>query len=143
MAQYGWLTLQLKDDRDFWEKLKAAMADPHAPEIREDSVRVSPAGEAPYVRDVEMLEQLAQKIRLEEELLSRLKAEMIKLFTSLPSRKRNFLLFRYISGMKWEEICLDLDIARPTAMLWHRECLAGIVLPENAVDVAAELTKLE
>ena len=99
--------------------------------------------QASYVSILEKIEYLSAKIRKEEDLLWDLKAQMLQLFDILPPEKNDLMIARYISGMKWEDIFKEKCLTKPTALRWHREILARITLPYNAVDVDLELQKLK
>ena len=143
LLQYHRLKSWLAEDRNALERLKASMTDTVAPTVSKDPVQVSPRNEASYVRILEKIEYLSAKIRLEEDLLWDLKAQMLQMFDILPPQKNDLMIARYISGMKWEDIFGEKHLTKPTALRWHREILSQITLPRDAVNIDLELEKLK
>ena len=143
LLQYHRLKSWLAEDRNALERLKVSMTDTASPIVSEDPVQVSPRAEASYVRILEKIEYLSAKIRLEEDLLWDLKAQMLQVFDMLSPQKNDLMIARYISGMKWEDIFMEKHLTKPTALRWHREILAEIALPRNAVNIDLELEKLK
>ena len=141
-SQYTVLRSWLEADRDNLQRARSALTDIPSPDVREDPVQVSHRNEASYVRLLEEVDRLTAKVRLEEDLLWRLKAEMLPLFSTLPPERASLMGARYISGYPWEIIMEEKNLSKSTALRWHRESLKQLVLPENAVNVADELERL-
>ena len=133
----------LEADRDNLQRARSALTDIPSSDVREDPVQVSHRNEASYVRLLEEVDRLTAKVRLEEDLLWRLKAEMLPLFSTLPPERASLMGARYISGYPWEIIMEEKNLSKSTALRWHRESLKQLVLPENAVNVAEELERLK
>lgn len=142
-SQYTVLRSWLEADRDNLQRARSALTDIPSPDVREDPVQVSHRNEASYVRLLEEVDRLSAKVRLEEDLLWRLKAEMLPLFSALPPERASLMGARYISGYPWEIIMEEKNLSKSTALRWHRESLKQLVLPENAVNVAEELERLK
>ncbi len=142
-SQYTVLRSWLEADRDNLQRARSALTDIPSPDVREDPVQVSHRNEASYVRLLEEVDRLTAKVRLEEDLLWRLKAEMLPLFSTLPPERASLMGARYISGYPWEIIMEEKNLSKSTALRWHRESLKQLVLPENAVNVAEELERLK
>ena len=142
-SQYTVLRSWLEADRDNLQRARSALTDIPSPDVREDPVQVSRRNEASYVRLLEEVDRLTAKVRLEEDLLWRLKAEMLPLFSTLPPERASLMGARYISGYPWEIIMEEKNLSKSTALRWHRESLKQLVLPENAVNVAEELERLK
>ena len=142
-SQYTVLRSWLEADRDNLQRARSALTDIPSPDVREDPVQVSRRNEASYVRLLEEVDRLTAKVRLEEDLLWRLKAEMLPLFSTLPPERASLMGARYISGYPWEIIMEEKNLSKSTALRWHRESLKQLVLPENAVNVTEELERLK
>lgn len=142
-SQYTVLRSWLEADRDNLQRARSALTDIPSPDVREDPVQVSHRNEASYVRLLEEVDRLSAKVRLEEDLLWRLKAEMLPLFSTLPPERASLMGARYISGYPWEIIMEEKNLSKSTALRWHRESLKQLVLPEDAVNVAEELERLK
>lgn len=143
LLQYPRLKSWLAEDRNALERLKASMTDTATSTVRADPVQISPRSEASYVRILEKIDYLSAKIRLEEDLLWDLKAQMLQMFDILPPQKNDLMIARYISGLKWEDIFNEKHLTKPTALRWHREILSQITLPQDAVNIDLELEKLK
>ncbi|MBR0514761.1 MAG: hypothetical protein IJK06_11010 [Clostridia bacterium] len=140
-SQYRCLQSWLESDRQTLKALRASIGDVHAPEIHTDRVQVSPCGSAPYIRTLEILEHLEHKVDLEQQLLDKLKAQMVTLASSLDPQEQQLLILRYIACQKWEAIIDSLFASRATVFRWHKEIMARITLPEDAIDIRKELSQ--
>ena len=143
LLQYRQLRQMIENDRKAISRLRAAMTDTSAPEVRNDSVQVSPDEEASFARLLEEIDFREARIRLEKSLIEKLRAQIISLISSLPSDKYDLMLARYISCLKWTDIMEDKYLTKPTALRWHREILDSLTLPDDAVNVAEELNNLK
>lgn len=137
--QYSQLKQQLEDDRMSLSRLSASLTDTSAPEIRENPVQVSPDDEAPFARILTEIDRLKAKVQLEERLLAKLRAQIVVLISTLHPSRYDLMLARYISCLKWEDICKEKLLTKPTAMRWHREILDSLTLPDDAVNVRESL----
>jgi len=45
--------------------------------------------------------------------------------------ERMLLLYRYVQGMKWEDIGEQLHAGRTTLHRWHKQALSKIKVPES------------
>ena len=114
------------------------MTDTSAPAFTSDLVKSSPSAEASYARIMDQLEALEEKIHWEEELLLRLKAEMLDLIAPLEEDKYSLMMLRYFQGKKWEEIMDILHLSRATVFRFHKEALSGLSLPKNYTNINEE-----
>ena len=141
LSQYGTLKSWLSSDQVSLKVLRSSMADIHAPDIASDSVQVSPSAEASYVAIMEKQESLEDKIRFEEDLLLRLKAEILRMMDPLDSDEYELLMLRYIRGLKWDLIFSHLHACRAAVFRWHQNLMKRLTLPENAIDIREEIKR--
>ena len=142
LSQFGHLQSWIRNDRDSLKIMQAAIADIHMPEIHPDHVQVSPSGEAPYARTLESIEKLKARVAFEDELLLRLRAEILEITEVLDPLEKNLILNRYICCRPWDRIISDSRMNRATIFRWHKQALENLVLPENAIDISAETAGL-
>ena len=143
LSQYGELKSRFNFDKAFFLSLKAALTDADAPEIIDDPVQTSPSKDAPYTRDLEKLYYLRDKIKLERDLLIRLKAEILELVKPLNPKECTLITMRYIRGAKWDSIIETMKAKRASVFRLHQDLLRRLVLPENAVNIKEELERFD
>ncbi len=90
--------------------------------------------EAPFVRTLEKLWQMEEKINSEIDRLVDLKEQMRKVIETVPDPDERMVLYcRYIRNMSWNRIGNDLKAERTTVYRWHKSALSHIKLPENPI----------
>ena len=143
LSQYRRLREMIKYDTGTLKVLRLSTANTPAPKIESDPVQTSPSGQAPYVRIMERIEWLEEKVSLEEQLLNRLRDEIMQMTDILDSREAYLISLRYILCNKWNTAISNLHTSRATAFRWHDEILAKLQLPEHPINIDEELAKLE
>lgn len=99
-----------------------------------DRVQTSHSGEAPFVRSVEKILTLEERINKEIDLLVDLKEQIRGVISAVPDvDERMVLRYRYIQGLTWEQIGLEMNADERTIRRWHGNALLHITLPENPV----------
>ncbi len=99
-----------------------------------DKVQTSHSGEAPFVRSVEKILTLEERINKEIDLLVDLKEQIRGVISAVPDvDERMVLRYRYIQGLTWEQIGLEMNADERTIRRWHGNALLHITLPENPV----------
>ena len=92
--------------------------------------------EAPFVRTLEKVWCLEEKINAEIDRLVDLKAQMRDVIEAVPDTdERMVLRYRYIHNMTWERIGDELHADKSTIRRWHGSALAHVVLPDDPVIV--------
>ncbi len=101
-----------------------------------DKVQTSRAGEAPFVRSVEKILMLEEKINREIDILVDLKEQMRDVIASVPDTdERMVLRYRYIHNLTWEQIGNELNADARTIRRWHGNALLHVVLPETPIKI--------
>ena len=91
---------------------------------------------AGYLRTLEKLWKIEEKILCEQEELVCLKAQIREVIAQVEkSEQQAVLRFRYIHNYSWPMIADELGVDRGTVQRWHNKAVARIVLPENAIDL--------
>jgi len=101
-----------------------------------DRVQTSRKGDAPFVRCLEKIIELEDKINKEIDLLVELKKEIRMVITTVEDTdERMVLKYRYVHNYTWEQIGNELHADARTVRRWHGKALLHVVLPENPITV--------
>ena len=101
-----------------------------------DRVQTSRPAEAPFVRSVEKIMALEEKINSEIDLLVSLKEQIRGVISAVPDTdERMVLSYRYVHNLTWEEISDELNESVSTVKRRHRSALDHAVLPENIIQI--------
>ena len=99
-----------------------------------DKVQTSRNGEAPFVRSIEKILMLEEKIDQEIDLLVDLKSQMRDVIAAVPDTdERMVLRYRYIHNLTWEQIGNELNADARTIRRWHGSALVNGVLPDDPI----------
>lgn len=94
------------------------------------------ATEAPFVRVLEKVWLMEEKINTEVDRLVDLKAQMRTVIEAVPNTdERMVLRYRYIHNMTWERIGDELHADKSTVRRWHDAALTHVVLPDDPIVV--------
>lgn len=101
-----------------------------------DRVQTSRRGEAPYVRSLEKIMEMEDKINAEIDLLVDLKDEIRGIITTVANTdERMVLRYRYVHNFTWEQIANELHVDARTVRRWHGNALRHVVLPKKLIVV--------
>ena len=90
--------------------------------------------EAPFVRALEKVWRMEEKINAEIDRLVDLKAQIRGVIEAVSDpNDRMVLRYRYIHNMTWERIGDELHAGETSIRRWHASALAHVVLPENPI----------
>lgn len=90
--------------------------------------------DAPFVKWLMKKADLEQEIKVLEEKLANLKAEILVCIEQLDSEDyKNVLVMHYIKGLPWEVIADRLYVCRATVFNWNNRALELIKIPEQKV----------
>ena len=108
------------------------------PNLSGAGVQTSPAGDAPFVRTLERIAEMQERISSEIDTLLSLREQMDRVIRQLPREDYQMLLaYRYMENMTWDEVSDRLLIGRTTAKEWHRAAMAMLTLPEEPIRIRA------
>jgi DNA-directed RNA polymerase specialized sigma subunit len=92
--------------------------------------------EAPFIRRLEKVWELQDKINREIDRLIDLKAQMRDVIATVSDADEQMVLrYRYIHNMTWEQIGDELHADRTTVFRWHNVALQHITLPEEPITI--------
>lgn len=101
-----------------------------------DRVQTSRKGEAPFVRSLEKIMELEDKINREIDLLVDLKKEIRSVITTVEDTdERMVLKYRYIHNYTWEQIGNELHADARTVRRWHGSALTHVILPSDPIRI--------
>lgn len=90
--------------------------------------------DAPFVKWLMKKADLEQEIKVLEEKLANLKAEIVTCIENLDNEDyKNVLMMHYIKGLPWEVIADRLYVCRATVFNWNNRALELIKIPEKKV----------
>lgn len=92
--------------------------------------------EAPFVRSLEKVWQMEEKINGEIDRLVDLKAQIRSVIEAVTDpNERMVLRYRYIHNMTWDQIGDELHADARTVRRWHGTALLHVELPKNPITV--------
>jgi len=101
-----------------------------------DRVQTSRPAEAPFVRSIEKIMLLEEKINAEIDLLVDLKEQIRGVIAAVPDTdERMVLSYRYVHNLTWEQISDELNESVSTVKRRHKSALDHAVLPENFIQI--------
>ena len=101
-----------------------------------DKVQTSRNRDGLFVRNMEKILLLEEKINREIDALVDLKSQMRDVIAAVQDTdERMVLRYRYIHNLTWEQIGNELNADKSTIRRWHGSALAHAVLPENPIKI--------
>ena len=104
-----------------------------SPQLTE-RVQTSPSGDAPFIRSLDKVMELEERIKKEVDTLVALKEEIRRVITAVEDTdERMVLKYRYIHGYTWDQIGAELHADSRTVRRWHGRALLHVKLPEDPI----------
>lgn len=101
-----------------------------------ERVQTSRKRDAPFVRCIEKIIDLEEKINKEIDLLVELKKEIRGVISTVEDTDERLVLkYRYIHNYTWEQFGNELHADSRTVRRWHGSALQHVRLPENPVEI--------
>ena len=101
-----------------------------------ERVQTSRSTDAPFVKCLEKIMMLEEKINKETDLLVSLKEQMRDIINLVEDTdERMVLRYRYIHNLTWEQIGLELNADARTIRRWHGTALTHVKLPKDAIKI--------
>ncbi|HCW22790.1 MAG TPA: RNA polymerase subunit sigma-70 [Lachnospiraceae bacterium] len=90
--------------------------------------------DAPFVKTLNRIWEMEQKVKDELDLLLRLKKEIQSVIAKVDNTdERLILTYRYLKNYTWARIGDELYADERTIRRWHDRALSHVVVPENPV----------
>ena len=129
------LDQKINSDLEEVAALREMASSVSSPQLSE-RVQTSRKGDAPFVRCLEKIIELEDKINKEIDLLVELKKDSRAVITTVEDTdERMVLKYRYVHNYTWEQIGNELHADARTVRRWHGKALLHVVLPENPITV--------
>lgn len=101
-----------------------------------EKVQTNRNTDAPFVKCLERIYSLEEKINEEIDLLVNLKEEIRSVIDMVSNTdERMVLRYRYIHNYTWEQIGDVLGVDSRTVRRWHGQALGHVILPENLLKI--------
>ena len=101
-----------------------------------EKVQTNRNTDAPFVKCLERIYSLEEKINEEIDLLVNLKEEIRSVIDMVSNTdERMVLRYRYIHNYTWEQIGDVLGADSRTVRRWHGQALGHVTLPENLLKI--------
>lgn len=101
-----------------------------------EKVQTNRNTDAPFVKCLERIYSLEEKINEEIDLLVNLKEEIRSVIDMVSNTdERMVLRYRYIHNYTWEQIGDVLGADARTVRRWHGQALGHVTLPENLLKI--------
>ncbi len=127
------LDKRIQSNIDEMERLRELSTSASSPSWGEKIQRTRHT-DALFVRYLEKIEELQEKINDEVDNLVALKAEIRDVINKvIDIDERLVLRYRYVHNFTWEQIGDELKADKSTIRRWHGNALSHVVLPENPI----------
>lgn len=127
LSQAYWLDLKIESDLQELGKLQSMLSSVQA--IRYDGIRVdsTSSGEAPFVKRIEKVIELEEKINNEIDSLVDLKEKIRATIEKVANPDlKLLLLLRYVNHMSWEEIAVKMNYTVRNIHFMHSNALKEV-----------------
>ena len=102
----------------------------------EEHFNASRNTDAPYVRTLEKLMELEEKIMTEMSLLLEVKQQIREVISQVDKNEYQMVLkYRYIHNMTWSAIADSLMADIRTVQRWHDKAICKVKLPKDAINL--------
>lgn len=102
----------------------------------EEHFNASRNTDAPYVRTLEKLMELEEKIMTEMSLLLEVKQQIREVISQVDKNEYQMVLkYRYIHNYSWPRIADMLNVDSTTVQRWHNKAIGRITLPKNYINL--------
>lgn len=129
------LDQKINSDIEELHKLREMSCSISSPQLGE-KVQSSRKQEAPFVRSIEKISMLTEKINNEIDTLIDLKEQMRGVIAAVENTDEQMVLrYRYIHNLTWEDIGDELNVDSRTARRWHGTALTHVALPEKPIKI--------
>lgn len=128
------LDQRIKSDTMEAQNLREMAGSVSAIQYDKERIQTMRSTEAPFVRTLEKLWDLEEKIAGELETLSDLKKQIREVIEAVEDTdERMVLKYRYIHNLTWEQIGMELCADARTIRRWHGKALQHVSLPDNPI----------
>ena len=128
------LDQRIHSDLEEVEHLREMASSVSSPRYDMDRVMTSRSNDAPFVRCLDKIMVLEDKIHTEVTKFVSLKEQIREVIDAVTDTdERMVLRYRYVHNMTWEQIGDELHADRTTVYRWHNNAVRHVTLPENPI----------
>lgn len=126
---------RINSDIEELQRLREMSCSISSPQLG-DRVQTSRSADAPFVKCIDKIIDMEEKINSEIDLFVDLKKEIRSVIEKVDNTDEQMVLrYRYIHNMTWEDIGDELNADKSTVRRWHGTALTHVVLPENPITI--------
>lgn len=127
------LDQRIKSDTMEYEELRSMAQIISSPGF-EEHYNATKNTDAPYIRTIEKMMELENKIMLEMSILLDLKEQIRDVISQVEKPEYQMVLkYRYIHNYTWSKIGELVNADPTTVQRWHNKAIARIKVPPNAI----------
>lgn len=135
LRQAYYLDVRIKSDLDELSELKRMAYNLFSPSF-EPNYNASHPTEAPFVRGLERVVEMEEKINSEIDRLVELKEQIRSVIDAVEDSAEQLVLrYRYLHNYKWEQIGDILYADESTIRRWHRRALQHVRVPDDYIRI--------
>ena len=135
LGQAYLLDKRIKSDTMELEELRLMLQTISSPGF-EEHYNASKNTDAPYIKTLEKMFDMEEKIMKEMNLLLELKEQIRDVISQVEKPEHQMILrYRYIHNLSWSKIGDKLCADITTVQRWHNKAIAKIKLPNNAINL--------
>ncbi|RDU22194.1 DUF1492 domain-containing protein [Anaerosacchariphilus polymeriproducens] len=136
LNQSYWLDKRIKANLEEVENLRQIAYGISSPIFDIDRVQTTRSNEVHFVKCINKIMDLEQKINEEITMLLELKEQIREVISGVESiDEQMVLMYRYKKNYTWEMIARELHAGRTTIHRWHDHAIESIVLPEDMIQI--------
>lgn len=135
LGQAYLLDQRIKSDTMEYDELRIMSLTISAPGF-EEHYNASKNIDAPYIRTLEKMLEMEDKLMEEVSVLLELKEQIREVISRVEKPEFQMVLkYRYVHNMTWSEIADSLMADIRTVQRWHDKAIAKVKLPQNAINL--------
>lgn len=135
LGQAYLLDQRIKSDTMEYEELRIMSQTISSPGF-EEHYNATKNTDAPYIRTLEKMMDMENKLMEEMSVLLELKQQIREVVSQIEKPEFQMVLkYRYIHNMTWSAIADSLMADIRTVQRWHDKAICKLKLPENAINL--------
>lgn len=130
------LDKRIQSNIEEMDRLREMAGSVSSPRYDKERVMTSRNTDAPFVKCLERIMDLEDKINVEVDTLVALKEQIREVINGVvDTDERMVLRYRYVLELTWEQIGNELNADRTTIYRWHNTAIKHLVLPDNPIKI--------
>lgn len=130
------LDKRIQSNIEEMDRLREMSVSVSSPRYDREPVKTSGSNDAPFVKCVERIIDLEEKINREIDTLVALKEQIREVISRVTDTDEQMVLrYRYVHNYTWEHIGDELHADKSTVRRWHSSALAHVKMPDNPITI--------